>query len=203
MNSIAYQIGKSLYLNITNRCTNECNFCIRYKKRRFNNQSPLWLEKEPSPQEILDAIGDPSQYQEIVFCGYGEPLLRLDAVIEVSKELKSKHPKTRIRLDTNGHANLFWKRNVLPELRGLVDSISVSLNAPDAASYAAICNPRLGEKAYPAIIAFIKEAKKYVPEVTATAVDLPNIDKKACQKIAEELGVSFRIRPYYEESYRS
>ncbi|MCX5751245.1 MAG: TatD family nuclease-associated radical SAM protein [Candidatus Saganbacteria bacterium] len=202
MNSIAYQIGKSLYLNITNRCTNECNFCIRYKKRQFNNESPLWLEKEPSTQEILDAIGDPSKYQEVVFCGYGEPLLRLDTVIEVSKTLKSKHPDISIRIDTNGHANLFWKKNILPELKGLINSISVSLNAPDAASYEAICNPRLSQKAYPAIIEFIKEAKKQIPEVTATVVDLPNVDKDACRQIATDLGVNFRVRPYYEENYQ-
>ncbi len=208
MNSIAYPIEDSLYLNITNRCTNACVFCIRYKARIFNGKYFLWLEHEPTIEEILKEIGDPNKYKEIVFCGYGEPLIRLEAVKEVSEIIKKKlrdNPAggpTKIRVDTNGHANLFYQRNILPELKGLVDIMSVSLNAQNEDTYDAICNSFFGRAAFPAVIEFIKESKKYIPEVEATVVDLPQlIDIEKARKIVKEIGVSFRIRPYYEGEY--
>lgn len=199
MDAIAYPVGNSLYLNITNRCTNECGFCIRNKARRFEQKYSLWLEKEPEAEEIIKAAGDPSRYDQIVFCGYGEPLLRLETVKEVARALKKK--KAVIRIDTNGHANLFWGRDILPELKGLVDSISISLNAQSAEVYDRICRSIYGREAYPAVIDFIKRAKKYIPRVEATIVDLPAVNKDECEKIADELGVSFRVRPYYEDKY--
>lgn len=161
------------------------------------------MDREPSAEEILKAIGDPNQYKEIVFCGYGEPLIRLDIVLEVAKKIKSQlgKRKTKIRIDTNGLANLFWGRNITPELKKLIDIVSVSLNAENEEVYDRICHPVYGKKAYPAIIDFIKESKKYIPEVEVTVVDLPVIDINACKKIAKDLGASFRIRPYYEEKY--
>jgi len=199
MSSIAYQIGNSLYLNITNRCTSKCTFCIRYKTKLFNSENELWLKKEPTAKEVIEAIGNPAKYKEIVFCGYGEPLIRLDVIIEVSKWLKEKGAK--VRIDTNGHANLIYKRNIVPELKDLVDAISISLNAQNAKLYNEICRPDFGEKAFDAIIEFTKEAKKYIPSVEITVVGLPNIDVKAAKKIADELGVSFRVRTYYEQDY--
>jgi len=199
MNEIAYPVGDSLYLNITNRCTNECPFCIRNLSRKFNQKYHLWLDREPTAEEVLNAIGNPLKHKQIVFCGYGEPLIRLDLVKEIAKRLRSQPPA--LRVDTNGTANIFWGRNILPELKGLIDYISVSLNAESAEVYNKICHPMFGEKAYNAIIDFIKEAKKYIPEVEATIVDLPTVNKEACRQIAEDIGVSFRIRPYYEEQY--
>jgi len=211
MQNIAYKLDNSLYLNITNRCTNACVFCIRYKARKFHDQYQLWLDYEPSVEEILQAIGDPNQYKEIVFCGYGEPLIRLETVKEIASKLKfgipacrqaGRHSVFSIRVDTNGHANLFYQRNILPELKGLVDIISVSLNAENNEVYDALCHSFFGLKAYSAVIEFIKEAKKYIPEVEATVVNLPQlIDIEKSRKIAEDLGVKFRIRPYYEEKY--
>ncbi|KPJ63819.1 radical SAM protein [candidate division WOR-1 bacterium DG_54_3] len=201
MDVITYPIRDSLYLNITNRCTNQCQFCIRYKSRIFNKKYHLWLEREPTAEEIIQAIGDPSKYKQIVFCGYGEPLIRLDTVKQVAKALKSKKKKVIIRIDTNGHGNLFWGRNIVPELKGLIDIMSVSLDAERAEIYDQICLSIYGPRAYPALIDFIQESKKYIPEVEATVVDLAMIDIEACKKIAENLKVSFRIRPYYEEKY--
>ena len=208
MQSISYTIDESLYLNITNRCTNACVFCIRNKAREFQGKHQLWLEHEPETDEIMQAIGDPNQYKEIVFCGYGEPLIRLATVIEVSRALKKvfkPHPGdglTRIRVNTNGHANLFYQRNVLPELKGLVDRMSISLNAHTDETYGAICNSFFGVAAFPAVVAFILEAKKYIPEVEASAVALPlMVDIEKTQKLAESLGVKFRSRPYYEDDY--
>lgn len=161
MDSIVYPIGDSLYLNITNRCTNECPFCIRNQSRRFNQKYELWLDKEPTVEEIMAAIGDLTKYKQIVFCGYGEPTIRLDVIKEVAAKLKveSRKSKVEIRIDTNGTANLFWGRNILPELKGLIDSISISLNAENAEVYERICRPLYGQQTYEAIIDFIREAK--------------------------------------------
>jgi TatD DNase family protein len=199
MDSIVYPIKDSLYLNITNRCTNECAFCIRNKSRLFNKKYPLWLDREPTAEEIMQAVGDPKKYKQIVFCGYGEPLLRLETVKEVAKALKKK--KGTVRIDSNGHANLFWGRNILPELKGLIDIMSISLNAENAKLYNKICRSMYGENAFNAVLDFIKESKKYIPEVEVTVVDVPTIDIKACKKIAKGLGANFRVRPYYEEKY--
>jgi TatD DNase family protein len=192
---IAYVIRNSLYLNITNRCTNSCTFCAKFNDFTVKGHQ-LCLEREPSAAEVMAAIGDPSTYDEVVFCGYGEPLLRLDLVKEVARFLKQSN--ITVRINTDGQANLVHDRNILPELAGLVDSISVSLNAPDAATYQKVCRSEFGEKGYDALKSFLCEAKQHIPSVTATAVTLPGIDIDACRKVAEELQVEFRERVYNE-----
>ena len=190
---IAYPIRNSLYLNITNRCTAACTFCVRYHTD-FVKGHNLRLGEEPTAGELIAQIGDPGRYAEIVFCGYGEPLLRLDVVKAVAAEVKRRGGK--VRIDTNGHANLIHKRNVLPELAGLVDAVSVSLNAQNAELYEKISQPKFGIETYGSVKEFIREAKKYIPDVTATVVSLPEVDIDACRGIAEELGAKFRVREY-------
>jgi TatD DNase family protein len=190
---IAYPIRNSLYLNITNRCTAACTFCVRYHTD-FVKGHNLRLGEEPTAEELLSEIGDPKRYTEIVFCGYGEPLLRLDVVKAVAAEVKKRGGK--VRIDTNGHANLIHKRNVLPELAGLVDAVSVSLNAQNAELYTKISQPKFGIETYEAVKDFIREAKKYIPDVAVTVVSLPEVDIEACRKIADELGVKLRVREY-------
>jgi len=190
---IAYPIRNSLYLNITNRCTAACTFCVRYHTDLVKGHN-LRLAEEPAAAELIAQIGDPGKYAEIVFCGYGEPLLRLDVVKAVAAEVKRRGGK--VRIDTNGHANLIHKRNVLPELAGLVDAVSVSLNAQNAELYEKISQPKFGIETYESVKEFIREAKKYIPEVTATVVSLPEVDIDACRRIAEELGARFRVREY-------
>ncbi len=193
---VAYRIRNSLYLNITNECTLACKFCPKFDDWMVKGYL-LKMDHEPTESEILEAISDPSNYEEVVFCGFGESTLRLDLLKSVAKVLKQKG--ARVRLDTEGLANLVHGRNILPELAGLIDSISISLNAPDAKSYAKICPSKFGEAAYPAVKEFIREAKKHIPQVTASVVGLPNLDLDACRQIAEvELGVKLRVRPYDE-----
>ncbi|MGE5553889.1 MAG: TatD family nuclease-associated radical SAM protein [Betaproteobacteria bacterium] len=194
---IAYRLGDALYLNLTNRCTNDCTFCLRRNRQGLAGQG-LWLEAEPTADEVLRAIGDPRPYREVVFCGFGEPLLRLDAVREVAAELRRKYPGVRVRVDTNGLANLVYGRNVLPELAGLIDAISISLNASTAEEYDRLCRPAL-EGAFAAVLEFAREAVKFVPEVTLTAVDLPGVDLGACRQVAEGLGARFRVRRFIRE----
>ncbi|HXY54508.1 MAG TPA: TatD family hydrolase [Nitrospirota bacterium] len=190
---ICYPIRNSLYLNITNRCTAACTFCVRYHTD-FVKGHNLRLREEPTAEQVITEIGDPKRYAEIVFCGYGEPLLRLDVVKVVAAEVKRRGG--RVRIDTNGHANLIHKRNVLPELAGLVDAVSVSLNAQNAELYHKLAQPQFGIGTYEAVKEFIREAKKYVPDVTATVVALPEVDTDACRKIADDLGAMFRIREH-------
>jgi TatD DNase family protein len=192
---IAYVIRNSLYLNITNRCTNSCTFCAKFRDFTVKGHQ-LCLEREPTVEEVMKAIGDPSAYDEVVFCGYGEPLLRLDLVKEIAGGLKQRG--ITVRINTDGQANLVHGRNILPELAGLVDAISVSLNAPDATTYQKICQSEYGEQGYLAIRDFLVKAGQHIPSVTATAVALPGIDIDACRKVAEELQVGFRERAYNE-----
>lgn len=187
---IAYKIRDNLYLNITNRCTNECSFCIRFHTDYVKGHN-LRLAEEPLEEEVKDAIGDPSQYKEIVFCGYGEPLLRLDLVKSVATWIKQNNGN--VRVNTNGHGNLIHERNILPELKGIVDSISVSVDAQDEETYNRVCKPTF-KNAYREILSFIKEAKQFIPHVQLTVVELEGVDVEKCRKVAEDLGVGFRIR---------
>ncbi len=187
---IAYKIRDSLYLNITNRCTNECSFCIRFRSDYVKGHM-LRLTAEPTGEELKAEIGDPSVYKEVIFCGYGEPLLRLDLVKELSSWIKEKGG--RVRLNTNGHGNLIHRRNILPELSGKVDAISVSLDAQDEETYGRLCKPAF-RGAFGGVLEFIREAKKYIPVVEATAVSAPGVDIVKCRELAEGLGVSFRLR---------
>ncbi|MBN2564149.1 MAG: TatD family hydrolase, partial [Candidatus Eisenbacteria bacterium] len=192
--AVAYEMWGNLYLNITNRCTNHCRFCIR------DQTDTLWgyrlrLDEEPSVEQVMQAIGDPSRYREIVFCGYGEPTLRLDVIKHVGARLRACG--ARVRLDTNGQGNLIWNRNIAPELAGVVDAVSVSLNAQDAETYDRICGSRFGLDAYGHVLGFIRACVDAGMEVTASVVDVPEIDITAARRVADGLGVPLRIRGGY------
>ena len=189
---IAYSIRDSLYLNITDRCTNRCGFCVRSDTSYVKGHN-LKLEKEPSAEELIKAIGDPGRYMEVVFCGLGEPFLRLDLIKTVSRWIKDQGGK--VRVNTNGHGNAINNRNILPELEGLVDSISISLDAEDEETYQKICKP-LMKNSFNNVISFIKESKKHIPEVNVTVVNVPEIDLDKCRGIARDLGVGIRVREY-------
>ena len=197
--NIAYKYQNSLYLNLTNRCTNKCKFCIRFTPSGVDNID-LWLEHEPTVEEIIKALDDAGfeNYPEIVICGYGEPLLRIDAVLEVAKYIKSKKD-IKIRVNTNGHANRFAGRDVTPEMKGLIDTISISLNAENAQKYQEICLCDYGEEGFYEMLKFASCAKNYVPDVTLSVVDVIGEDAiEKCRKIAEEIGVNYRVREYSE-----
>ena len=192
---IAYTIRNSLYLNITNRCSNHCSFCPKFDDFIVKGHL-LRLDHEPTSGEVLAAIGDPTRYDEVVFCGYGEPLIRLDLVKKVAQELKQKG--VTVRINTDGQANLVHGRNILPELAGLVDCISVSLNAADAATYANLCNTPFSAAGFEGICDFLREAPRHIPQVIATAVTVPGLDIEAVERLTASLGVAFRRREYAE-----
>lgn len=194
--AVAYRIRNALYINITKDCTNYCVFCVR-NYSDFVKGHNLRLLEDPGAAQIIEAVGDPSPYEEIVFCGLGEPFLRLEVIKEVARALKGKAKNKKIRINTNGQGNLIHGRNILPELAGLIDALSVSLNAENAEKYEKLCRPPFGPETYEKIKEFIREAKKYIPEVGVTVLDMPGVDMEACRRVAEEeLGVSFRVRGY-------
>ncbi len=187
---VAYRIRDNLYLNITNRCTNKCSFCVRFHTDYVKGHN-LRLPEEPTEEELRNAIGDPSRYREIVFCGYGEPLLRLDIVRNLARWIKEKGGY--VRINTNGHGNLIHGRNILGELKGVVDSLSVSLDAHDEETYNRICSPSF-RNAFQEVLSFIREAKAFIPHVQATVVEMEGVDVEKCRKITDELGVTLRVR---------
>lgn len=194
---IAYPIRDSLYLNITNRCTLACTFCPKRSSDYEVKGHNLKLLHEPDVEDVFKAIGNPMGFKEIVFCGFGEPTMRLELVKVIAKRLRKNN--IFVRLDTDGLANLIHGRNVLPELKGLIDEISISLNAENAKTYAKICPSKFGEKAFNEVLNFIREAGKYVPKVTASVVSHPEVNIEAARALAEkDLKVKFRVREYRE-----
>lgn len=189
---VGYTLRDSRYLNITNRCTLRCAFCPKFNDEWTVQDYRLRLEHEPTLEEIIAAVGNPEEYREIVFCGLGEPTLRLYTLLEAATRLR--HRAKRIRINTDGLANLVYGRDVTPDMEGLIDALSISLNAQNAEIYNLHCRPKL-PGAYEAILDFVKHAREFVPEITLTAIDgLPGVDIAACERIARDLGVNFRRR---------
>jgi TatD DNase family protein len=190
-------MGNNLYLNITNRCMMACPYCIKHKWDGDFHGNDLKLEKEPSAEEVIKAIGDPEKYGEIIFCGYGDALVKPAEVKEIAKWVKDKGGK--IRINTAGLANRYHGKNILPDLKGLVDVVSISLNGSSPEEHDRLNRPMFGKEAFGEIIKFAKEAKNYIPKVVITAVELPGLDVLQIKKIAKEAGVDFRLRQYLDE----
>lgn len=191
---IAYKLKNALYLNITLRCSADCVFCDRKGEAVVKGYS-LKIDREPSVEEILASIGDPTRYDEIVFCGYGEPTIRLDAVIAVARAVKERGGK--VRLNTNGHGTILNGRDIVPELVGLVDAVSISLNSADPKQYGELMRVD-GERYHREMIQFARAAKRLIGPVVMTLVDVPGIDIARARALAEdELGVELRIRPHF------
>jgi TatD family-associated radical SAM protein len=189
---ISYQIDNRLYLSITDRCTLECAFCPKTQGDMRVKGYDLTMDHRPDVEEIIDAIDDPTKYEEVVFCGYGEPTMRLKVLLAVAKNIKERGG--RVRVNTDGLANLVHKNDTLPELGKVVDAISISLNAQNQEIYDLHCQPNL-DGSYEAMLKFLREAPRYIKEVTATAIDgLEGVDIAACRQIAEACGVRFRRR---------
>lgn len=195
--TVSYQIRNSLYLNLTQRCTANCVFCTRLTKPIVQGYN-LELKREPTAEEVWQSIDDVKKYEEIVFCGFGEPTLRLDVIKEVARKIKDAGG--RVRLNTNGHGNVINKRNILPELKGLIDEISISLNADSSEAYDLVAQPLPSFQGmiYDEILKFIEEAKQYIPSVQATIVThQEEVDEEKCEAIAKEkFGVNYRPRRY-------
>lgn len=189
---------KTVYVNITNRCCCNCTFCLRQTKQMLESNS-LWLSKEPTMEEIMEEFSQYSisDFKEIVFCGFGEPLTRVDTIVEISTYLKSRDSHCKIRINTNGLSSYTHQRDITVELEGLIDTISISLNAPTKEEYYQMTRSKYGMDSFDYMLEFTKACKKHIPEVVMSVVDIIG-DKKIqqCQEICQQLGVILRIRPF-------
>ncbi len=197
---IAYEVGDGLYINITNRCSNRCSFCIRNNGDGAYGSDSLWLEREPSVEEILKAVfeKDLSSYSELVFCGYGEPSYRLSDAVAVAKVIKEKYPDVKIRINTNGQSDLILASDTAPLYAEAFDSVSISLNTSNAEKYDKMCRPVYKLEAFEAILKFAENVKKYVQNVAFSVVRefLKEEELAECFNISEKLGIPLRVRTY-------
>ena len=199
MMTITYPVKTGIYVNMTNRCPCACTFCLRHNGEGVYGSDSLWLEREPTVQELCDSIDtwDLSKYDEIVFCGYGEPTERLDDLLKVAAYIKSKSD-IKIRINTNGLADLIWNEKTATKLKGLIDTVSVSLNATNKEDYFKIVRPKFGIDSYDAMLRFTKDCTDYVPNVVMTVVDTVTSkeEQETCRKICKSVGATLRVRPY-------
>lgn len=197
--TIFYEVHDNIYVNLTNKCPCACTFCLRQTRDHMENSHVLWLEHAPSFEEVQEAMKavDFSKYKEVVFCGFGEPTEALDVLKQSAKLIKEKY-NMPIRINTNGLGNLVNGRDIVPELEGLVDTISISLNTPNADEYHKLVRSRFGEQSFDAMIDFAEECTKYIPNVVMTTVDttITHEEEKQCQEICDRTGAKYRIRPW-------
>lgn len=191
-------IKRNIYVNLTNACPCACTFCLRKTKEMLESNS-LWLKKEPTVQEVIDEFEsiDLSKYNEVIFCGFGEPTERINNLIEVAKYIKKRNPKTPIRVNSNGLGDLSNKKEIAPLLKGLVDTMSISLNASNAEEFYRITQNKFGIESYDAMKKFAVSCKSYIPNVVFTVVDCIGEEEiNACQNICDNLGITLRVRPF-------
>ncbi|MCD7827661.1 MAG: TIGR04100 family radical SAM protein [Clostridiales bacterium] len=199
MENILYTYGNKIYMNITNRCPCACEFCVRRNEDGLGDMGSLWLDHEPTFEEIKEAVDsfDFSGYENVVFCGFGEPTCALENMLKTAKYLKSTR-NVSIRLNTNGLSDLINNcDNSAERMHGLVDAVSVSLNASDAEKYNAVVHPKFGEKSFDAMIRFAKDCQKYIPSVKMTVVNtIGGAEIEKCKKLCADNGIELRVRTY-------
>lgn len=188
---IVYEIDGNAYINTTNRCSNDCTFCVRATSDCYE-KFDLWLKKEPTAEEVIEELKKFPDKKEYVFCGYGEPLCALDTVLKVAEELKKQGKKTR--MNTNGQADLIVGEGVANRLKGKIDKVSVSLNAPTAAEYQKICRCRFGEEGFDSLLRFASDCKKCGVDVCFSIVDTGDVDIQKAKILADEMGIPLRVR---------
>lgn len=194
--TILYDYKESLYVNITNKCPCSCVFCIRKETDHVGNSDSLWLDHEPTVEEVKNEFKkfNLENYDEIVFCGYGEPLVRINEVIEISKYIRSISD-LKIRINTNGLSDLIHNKKTAILLKDKIDSVSISLNAPNKIRYNEVTRPKFGEKSFDALLNFAKDCKDYIEEVNFSVVDEINNDEiEEAQKLADKMNIVLRVR---------
>lgn len=196
---ILYEVYDNLYVNLTNRCPCACTFCLRQTRDEMNHSGSLWLEHEPSVEEVKEEFDkfDMQKYKEVVFCGFGEPTERLEDLLEVAAYVKEKFDKP-IRINTNGLSDLIWQRDTAPMYQGLIDTVSISLNTPSKERYYELTRSKFGIDSFDAMLKFAGNVSKYVPHVvlSTVATTLTEEEEQQCAQICERLGVTYRIRPW-------
>lgn len=199
MNTILYEVHNNLYVNLTNKCPCACTFCLRQTRDHMENSGSLWLEHTPELAEVLAEFDkfDMDKYEEVVFCGFGEPTQALDVLLETAKYVKKTYHKP-IRINTNGLGELVNEKEIAPLFEGLIDTVSISLNTPDEEDYMKLVRPKFGEGSFQAMLDFAKKCTRYVPKVvmTTVATTLTKEQEERCARICREIGAVYRIRPW-------
>lgn len=197
MADILYTYKNEVYVNLTNKCDCSCTFCIRSHKNAVGNADTLWHKKDPSIREVeaaMDAF-DFTGYEELVYCGYGEPTCALENLIASAKYAKEKYG-IKVRVNTNGLGSLYCGRDIVPELKEAADIVSISLNAPDEKKYMEVTRPQF-ENAFQGMLDFARECRNAGLEVRFTVVDvLPEKEIEASRRLAESLGIGLRVRHF-------
>ena len=198
--TITYEVDTGLYINVTNRCTNRCEFCIRNNGDGAYGSDSLWLEREPTVDEVLSDVfsRDLTKYSELVFCGYGEPTVRLNDIREIALGIKKRYPSIKIRVNTNGHSDLILGTDTAPLYKDAFDVVSISLNTPNADKYVEMCHPVYHKAAFDALLTFAKNVNNYVQKTLLSVVrqTLTDRELEECYKIAADLGVTLKVRDY-------
>ena len=197
--TIVYEVHNGLYVNLTNRCPCACTFCLRQTMDRVGNSGGLWLEHEPSIDEIKAAMRqmDMKQYEEVVFCGFGEPTERLDVLLETAAFVKENWGLPT-RINTNGLGDLVNEESIAPRLHGLIDTVSISLNTPNAGRYLELTRSKFGAGSFDAMLAFARSCVGEVSRVVMTTVDttITKEEEAQCAAICADIGAVYRIRPW-------
>lgn len=197
--TILYKVHNNLYVNLTNKCPCACTFCLRQTRDHMEDSGVLWLEHEPTYDEVVADFANfnMDEYNEVVFCGFGEPTEAFDRLIEVAQYIKSTFNKS-IRINTNGLGNLVNGCDITPRMKGLIDTVSISLNTPNKERYYELTRSKFGIDSFDAMLDFAKRASEYVPNVvmTTVATTISEDEEKECEEICKRLGVTYRIRPW-------
>lgn len=197
---ILYKVHNNLYVNMTNKCPYSCTFCLRQTMDRIGESGRLWLEREPSVEEVCQEFSkwNLDDFQEVVFCGFGEPTEVWDRIKEVAAFVKKTYNNKPIRINTNGAGNLINGRDIAPEMKGLIDTVSISLNNPDAKKYHELVRSKFGDVTFDAMINFAKECVQEGLKVVMTTVDttITHEEEDECRKICDKIGAVYRIRPW-------
>lgn len=196
---ILYEVHSGLYINMTNKCPCACVFCLRQDRDEMENSGSLWLDREPTVDEVIAEFDkfDMTKYEEVVFCGFGEPTERLDDLLKVAEFVKKTYD-IPIRINTNGLSDLIYNKDTAPMFEGLIDTVSISLNTPNRERYFELTRSKFGIESFDAMLRFAGNVKKYVKNVVLTTVSttLSAEEEAECAKICENLGVTYRIRPF-------
>lgn len=197
-NTYVYKLDGNLYINLTNKCSNACTFCVRNGHEGYFGHK-LWLEKEPTAQDVLQAIDYKETYNQIVFCGFGEPTEKIEVLKQVADNLKQKG--YTLRLNTNGQGNLINGRDITPELKGKIDYVNVSLNASNKEDYQKICKSRFGDKAFDELISFAEKCRDNGIDTVLSIVDVIGEEEvEKCKVLAKKHNLPLRVREFIEDN---
>lgn len=197
--TILYRVHNNIYVNLTNKCPCACTFCLRQTRDRMEDSDPLWLEHEPAYDEVIAEFAkwNVEEYDEVVFCGFGEPTERLDVLLKVAEWVKDNY-NIKTRVNTNGLSDFIHGKDTAPLFEGKIDAVSISLNTPNPERYFELTRNKFGIESFDGMLKFAKNVKKYVPNVAMTTVSttLTKEEEEECQRICDSIGVTYRIRPW-------